>query len=109
MRLFSHAHKALADREEQDKRSAKWLTQSNKLEGGRFKPAAFDGEGSSYGILSRDGRTLYSCSHNGLIASVYQAKEEAEKNPLEFMKFELGGIPRAVSGKGNRIVAAVPE
>ena len=106
--LFSHSCKASADPGEQAKRSIKWLAQSNELDDEEPTSVVFDGENSNGGIMSRDGKTL--CSYNSskmkLITCVYQVKEEAEKNPVAFMKFELNGAVLAVSGKGNRILVA---
>ena len=38
------------------------------------------------------------------VTRVYQIMEEAGKSPTAFMKLTLNGIPRAVSGKGNRVM-----
>ena len=40
------------------------------------------------------------------ITRVCQIKEQAEKTFIAFMKFELGGTARGVSGKGNRVMVA---
>ena len=73
----------------------------------RPKRIAFDGEDSKWGFLSRDGQTL--CTYNGNVTHVYQVREEAGKDPIGFMKFKLNGIPRAVSGKSNRVIVALPR
>ena len=102
---FNHGYKASTDQREQDKSSAKWLTQSNDLECGNFKHLSLDDEGSFNGILSRDGQTLCSpsCAMNP-ITRVYRIMKETGKDPIGFVKFNfIGAVAYAVSGKGNRV------
>ena len=106
---FGHNYKVLTDQGEHAKLSTKWLMQSNEPEGGRIKRITFDGEESPYGLLSRDGQTLcaYSDGMNP-ITRVYRLREEAE-DPVVFMKCELNGSARAVSGNGNRVTVVKAE
>ena len=84
--------------------------QSSDPKDSGFKRVTFDGEDSSGGILSRDGQTLCAYSY-GLnpITRVYRVREEAGGDPIEFVKFELNGRPRAVSGKSNRVIVKKRE
>ena len=105
---FSHSNKTSTDLRERLKCSVKWFTQSSGLGYGRPKRVALDGEDLSCGLLSRNGQTL--CSHNYADATrVYQTREEAGNDTAGFMKFELNGEPRAVSGSGNRVVVKRAE
>ena len=102
---FNHLDEILIDSSGQPKYCTKWFTQSNDREDRRFKRVTFDGEDSKWGVLSRDGQTLCSYSYMPYpITRVYRVREEAGKDPVGFMKFELDGTARAVSGKGNRVM-----
>ena len=87
--------------------------QNNESEGRRIKHITFDGEESSYGLLSRDGQTLGAYSYEGMnpITRVYRLREEAGNDPVAFMKCELDGTARVVSGsgKGNRVIVKRAE
>ena len=105
---YSHSFEASTGRGEQMEYSFKWLMQNNEPEDGRTKSVTLDGEYLPYALLSRDGQTL--CSYNGganPITRVYQVRKGSEKDPVAFLKFELNGEARAVSGKGNRIMVEV--
>ena len=88
----------------QPKRGIRSFTQSNKPEDERLKRITFDGEDQSYDLLSRDGQMLcfyiYACA----MARVYRVTEEAGKDPVAFIKFELDGKVLAVNGKGNCVI-----
>ena len=102
---FNHLDKTLIDSSGQPKRCTKWFTQSSDREDGRLKRVTFDDEDSKWGVLSRDGQTLCSCSsRTNLITRVYRLRVEAGKDPFGLMKFELNGAARAVSSKGNRVI-----
>ena len=108
--FFSYWYKASTEHGEQAEYGAKWLMQRDEPEDRRFKHITLDGEGLLYGLLSRDGQTL--CFYNfkmNPITRVYRLREEAGKDPVGFMKFELDGIAQAVSGKGNRVIAVNTE
>ena len=78
--------------------------QSDESGNGEPKRVTLEGEVSPYGLLSRDGQMLCSNNYEDSRACVYQVKEEAGKDPVGFMKFELDGIARAISSKGNRVM-----
>ena len=103
--FFSHSHEILTDQGEQIKHGTKWLATRDEPKDGKPKPVMLDGEGLPYGLLSRDGRTLLSNS-SGMnpITRVYRVREEAGKDPVGFIKFELDGEVLAVSGSGNRVI-----
>ena len=102
---FRHSYKILTKHGVQIKPSTKWLVQDNESEGGRFKSVTFDSEDSVWGILSRDGQTLFSCGNMHAGATrVYRIRKEIGKDAVAFMKFELNATARAVSGKGNRVI-----
>ena len=103
---FRHSHKVLTDQGEETSGSTKWLMQSNETDDRRPKRVTFDGEDLDGGVLSRDGQTLYVNCYGEMysITRVYRLREEAEKDPVVFMKCELHGTARAVSGKGNRVM-----
>ena len=95
---FSHKCKPSIDLGGLPNRGTKWFTQSSDAEDGRLRRIAFDGEDSNRGILSRDGQTLCAYSHGvHPITRVYRVREEAGKDPIGFIKFELDGEVRAVS------------
>lgn len=101
--FFGHSMKSTFGKLD-DKEGSKWLTQSNELEDGGFKRVKFDGESSNAGILSRDGQTLFSYSR--VVNPVTQVYQIREKDLDGLMKSELNDvIARAVSGKGNRVMA----
>ena len=104
--FFGYKYKALTNRGEQVKYGSKWLTQINVPEGGSFKHVTFSGESLNTGILSRDGQTLFSYNKgdDSPITCIYQVREEAEKDPVGFMKLVLNGKVLAISGKGNRVM-----
>ena len=106
---FGHLHYVSASIGEQAKYSTKWFTQSDGLECGRPKRVTFGGENSISGILSRDGQTLCSKSYADSTARVYQTKEHAERDPIEFIKMGSNSTFLAVSGKGNRVMVANRE
>ena len=107
--FFSYRYTASSKLGKQPKRGTRWFTQSNESEDRRLKRVTFDGEESPYGLLSRDGQTLcaYSDGMNP-ITRVYRLREEAGKDPAGFMKFELNGAARAISGNANRVMIAKP-
>ena len=103
--FFRHSYKASAGRGRQTKRSIKWLTASDAPEDARPRCVALDDESSPYGLLSRDGQTLCSYSKEvNPVMHVYQIKEKTEKDSAALVKLELHGEPRAISGKGNRVM-----
>ena len=104
---FSHLHMTCINHEWQLNCSTKWLTQSSELERRRFKRIMFTGEDSDSSALSRDGQTLcnYKYGRNP-ITRVYQVRKE---NPFALTKLKLNGMAYAVSGKGNRFMAAKPR
>ena len=108
--FFSHSYELSTVCGGQTVYGAKWLMQSNKLEGGRLKYTTLDGEDLPYGLLSRDGQTLVSYDYQmDPTTHIYRFREEAEKDTFGFIKFELDGAARAVSGKGNRVMVAKPR
>lgn len=90
---FSHYYKALTEYGEQLKSSLKWLTHSSKSENGGVKQITFDEKDLPDRRLSRDGQTPCSSGFGMMnpITRVYRAREEAGKDPVAFMKFELYG------------------
>ena len=103
--FFSHSYKALTNQGEQTEYGTKWLIQSNDPEDRRSKRVMFDGECLPSRLLSRDAQTLYVYSFEmNPITRVYRVREEAGKDPIAFMKFELNGVVLAVSGSGNRVI-----
>lgn len=82
-----------------------WLTQDSKSEHGGLRRITLDVGYTTSGILSRDGQALYSRSYGrDPITRAYEVREEAGKGLVAFMRFEIKGAIRAISGKGNRIM-----
>ena len=107
---FKHSYKTSTDLGEQVKRTTKWLTQGNGLEDGRLKHIPLDGEDFPYGLLSRDGQTLCSCSYGtNAVTRVYQVRKETGRDPAGFIKFELNGAAHGVSGSSNRVIVIHAE
>ena len=107
---FSHLYDASTCHEEQATISTQWFVQGDKSEYGIFKRIMFDCEDSTYRLLSRDGQTLCSWKDwKNPITRVYRIREEAGKNLIGFVKHEVNGTVRAVSGSGNRIIVARGE
>ena len=103
--FFRHSYEVSTVCGGQTEYGTKWLATRDEPEDRRFKRVTFDGEGIPYGLLSRDGQTLLSnSSGTNPITRVYRVREEAGKDPVAFMKFELNGVVYAFSGSGNRVI-----
>ena len=104
--FFSYVYdEASTDHGKHFKDSSKWLTKRDELEDKRLSRVMFDGEDLDHGLLSPNGRVLFSYNREvNPITRVYRVEEEAGEGPVGLMKFELNGAALAVSDKGNRVM-----
>ena len=102
---FNHSYKPSVNYGKRLGDSTKWLTQSGESGDGKPKSVALDDKSLCGGILSRDGQTLLSYNRAAHpVTRVYRVREEAGREPVGLIKFELDGVVLAVSGKGNRVI-----